>query len=147
VGPRHVRADEPWAWTLGRKLWPAMALAVPSRLGLGGVVSRRRDGRRIAAVVRLARGGARGLATLVCVGAPASYVSAFIKGFRHRRTRQGCGGRPRLPVEPGLLIGQVIKRYRGRRVEEVTRRMARGSAAAVAAVPARAGAGAGINTA
>jgi len=46
-------------------------------------------------------------------------------------------------VEPGLLIGQVVKRPSGRRLVEVVR----GSAAAVATVLARTGAGLGINAA
>src|SRR5438067_2914231 len=45
VDVQHVQADELWVKVLGRRLWMAMALAVPSRLWLGGVVSRRRDGR------------------------------------------------------------------------------------------------------
>jgi hypothetical protein len=84
---------------------------------------------------------------LVCADGLASYVTAFVQGFRHRLPRDGRPGRPRLLVEPGLLIGQVVKRYRGRRVAEVTRRVVRGSAAAIAAVLARTGTGTGINTA
>ena len=147
VDVQHVQADELWAEVLGRRLWVAMALAVPSRLWLGGAVSRRRDGALIAAVVRMVRSCASSLAMLVCVDGLASYVTAFAQGFRHKLPRDGCAGRPRLLVEPGLLIGQVIKRYRGRRVVDVTRRVARGSAAAVAAVRARTGTGTGINTA
>ena len=74
-------------------------------------------------------------------------MTAFVKGFRRKQPREGRPGRPRLLEEPGLLIGQVIKRYSGRRVVEVSRRVARGSAAAVAAVLARTGTGTGINTA
>ena len=147
VDIQHVQADELWVKALGRKLWMAMALAVPSRLWLGGAVSRHRDGRLIAAVVRMVRSCARSLAILVCVDGLASYVSAFIKGFRHRLPRDGRAGRPRLLVEPGLLIGQVIKRYSGRRLVDVTRRVARGSAEAIAAVLGRTGTGTGINTA
>jgi hypothetical protein len=147
VDIQHVQADELWVKVLGRKLWMAMALAVPSRLWLGGVVSRHRDGKLIAAVVRMVRSCARSLAMLVCVDGLASYVTAFVKGFRHKQPRDGRPGRPQLLAEPGLLIGQVIKRYSGRRVVEVTRRVVRGSAAAIAAVLARTGTGTGINTA
>jgi hypothetical protein len=138
VDLQHVQADELWVKVLGRRLWLAMARAVPTRLWLGGVISRRRDGRLIAAVVRMVRSCASSLALLVCVDGPASYVTAFVQGFRHK-LRQGGAGRPRLLAEPGLRIGQVIKRYRGGRVVGVTRRVARGSAAAIAAVLARAG--------
>ena len=146
VDVQHVQADELWVKVLGRRLWMAMALAVPSRLWLGGVVSRRRDGQLIAAVVRMVRSCASSLAMLVCVDGLASYVTAFIQGFRHKLPRDGCPGRPRLLVEPGLLIGQVIKRYSGRRLVAVTRRVVRGSAEAIAAVLARTGTGTGINT-
>ena len=36
----HVQADELYVKAVGRRLWMAMAMAVPSRLWLGGVVSR-----------------------------------------------------------------------------------------------------------
>ena len=39
VDVQHVQADEMWVKVLGRRLWLAMALAVPSRLWLGGAVS------------------------------------------------------------------------------------------------------------
>jgi hypothetical protein len=84
------------------------------------------------------------LAVLVCVDGLASYVSAFRKVFRNKiRTQHGGYA---LVVEPGLLIGQVIKRYSGRRLTEVVRRVVQGSAAAVAAVLARTGTGSGVNT-
>lgn len=70
---------------------------------------------------------------------------AFLRVFRHQvPVPRGC---PRLVVEAGLLIGQVIKRYSGRRVREVTRRVVRGSVDAIAAVLTRTGTGLGINTA
>ena len=39
----HVQADELFVKVVARRLWMAMAMAVPSRLWLGGVVSQRRD--------------------------------------------------------------------------------------------------------
>lgn len=142
---QHVQADELWVKIVGRKLWMAMAMAVPARLWLGGVLSRRRDGRLIEAVVQLVRRSAKSLAILVCVDGLASYVTAFRKIFRHKIT--GKPGHPRLVLDPGLLIGQVIKRYSGRRLVGVVRRVVQGSAEAVAAVLARTGTGTGVNTA
>src|SRR5512135_3554667 len=60
----------------------AMAMAVPSRLWLGGVVSARRDLTLIMAVVGMVRRAARHLAFLVCVDGLASYVTAFTRAFR-----------------------------------------------------------------
>jgi hypothetical protein len=76
----------------------------------------------------------------------ASYVTAFLKVFRHA-LRTGRRGRPRLGVEPGLLIGQVIKRYAKRRVVSVVHRVVRGTAEAMAEVLSQTRTGTVINTA
>src|SRR5215467_5844992 len=39
----HVQADELWIKMVGKRVWMALALAVPSRLWLGGVISPHRD--------------------------------------------------------------------------------------------------------
>src|SRR6185503_10546481 len=140
---QHIQADELWVKMVGRKVWMAMAMAADSRLWLGGILSRRRDSRLIKALVGKVKRCLRSLAVLVCVDGLASYVSAFLKVFRHKVF--GRRGRPRLVVEPGLLIGQVIKRHSERRLAEVVRRVVRGSGEAIAAVLARTGTGTGIN--
>lgn len=145
VQAQHLQADELWVKMVARKVWMAMALVVESRLWLGGVISRHRDGKLITTLVQKIKSCLRSLAVLVCVDGLASYVSAFLRVFRHKV--QGCRGRPQLVVEPGLLIGQVIKRHRGRRLVEVVRRVVRGTAAAIAGVLARTGTGRDINTA
>jgi transposase-like protein len=142
---QHVQADALYAKVVGGKLWMALALAVPSRLWLGGVLSPHRDGKLITALVQAVRRCASTLALLVCVDGLASYVTAFRKVFRQKV--QGPCGRARLVLPDGLLIGQVVKRYRGRRLVEVVRRVVQGSAAAIAAVLAATGTGTGINTA
>ena len=43
VDLQHVQADELWVKQVGGKVWMALALTVPSRLWLGGVISRHRD--------------------------------------------------------------------------------------------------------
>jgi transposase-like protein len=141
----HVQADELYVKTVGRRLWMAMAMAVPSRLWLGGVVSARRDLTLITAVVRMVRRAASSVALLVCVDGLASYVTAFARVFRDP-VRTGKAGRPRLVALPGLLLGQVIKHHCGRRLVSVTRRVVLGTVAAIAAVLAATGTGTGINT-
>jgi hypothetical protein len=76
----------------------------------------------------------------------ASYVTAFRRVFRHA-VRTGRRGRPRLGVEPGLLIGQVIKRYAKRRVVSVVHRVVRGTAQAIAEVLSQTRTATVINTA
>ena len=142
----HVQADELFVKAVARRLWMAMAMAVPSRLWLGGVISPRRDLRLILTVVRMVRRAAQGLAFLVCVDGLASYVTAFARVFRDP-VRTGRAGRPRLVPTAGLLLGQVIKHHAGRRLVGVTRRAVRGTAAAIAAVLTTTGTGTGINTA
>ena len=89
----HVQADELYVKTVAGRVWMAMALAVPSRLWLGGVVSPKRDPALILAVVRMVRAAARSLAILVCVDGLASYVTAFTRVFRDPQ-RTGRRGRP-----------------------------------------------------
>ena len=60
-----------------------MAMAVPSRLWLGGVISPHRDLVLITTLVQMVRSCARSLAILVCVDGLASYVTAFLQVFRH----------------------------------------------------------------
>jgi transposase-like protein len=74
----HVQADELYVKVVGRRLWMAMAMAVPSRLWLGGVIGARRDLILITAVVQMVRRAARSRAFLVCVDGLASYVTAFV---------------------------------------------------------------------
>jgi transposase-like protein len=146
VDVEHVQADELYAKVVGQRLWMAMAMAVPSRLWLGGMVSACRDLNLIMAVVRVVRRAARSPGFLVCVDGLASYVTAFTKVFRDS-VRTGKRGRPRLVAIPGLLLGQVIKHHSGRRLVSVTRRVVLGTAEAIARVLARTGTGTGINTA
>jgi transposase-like protein len=146
VDVQHVQADELWVKLVGRRVWMAMAMAVPSRLWLGGVISPHRDLRLITALVQLVRSCARSVAILVCVDGLASDVTAVLRVFRHP-VRTGRRGRPRLVEEPGLLLGQAVKRYVQRRVVSVERRVVRGTEAAMAVVLTATHSGTGINTA
>jgi transposase-like protein len=141
----QVQADELDVKSVARRLRMAMAMAVPSRLRLGGVVSRRRDLGLILAVVGMVRRAAKSPSLLVCDDGLASYVTAFSRVSRDP-VRTGRRGRPRLEAIPGLLLGQVIKHRRGRRLVDVTRRVVRGTAEAIASALSAAGTGTGINT-
>ncbi len=140
----HVQADELDVQAVARRLWMARAMAVPSRLWLGGVIRRRRDLTLILAVVRMVRRAARSLALLVGVAGLASSVTAFARVFRDP-VRTGRAYRPRRVPTAGLRLGQVIKHRAGRHLVGITRRVVRGSAAAITAVLAATGTGTGIN--
>jgi hypothetical protein len=105
-----VQADALWVKHVGGRVWMALALAVPSRLWLGGAVSRHRDGALIRGLVRLVRAATVGVGTglLVCVDGLASYVTAFRRAFRVP-VRTGRVGRPRLLLPDGFLLGQAVK--------------------------------------
>src|SRR5882724_3970929 len=75
VDLQHVQADELWVKLVGRRVW--MAMAIPSRLWLGGSISPRRDLVLITTLVPIVRACACRLAILVCVDGVASYVTAF----------------------------------------------------------------------
>jgi transposase-like protein/IS1 family transposase len=141
----HVQADELWVKLVGRKVWMALALAVPTRLWLGGVISAHRDGQLVGALARLVRACAAVPAVLVCTDGFAGYVTAFRRAWR-QPAHTGRAGRPRLLPEAGLLLGQVVKQYAKRRVVGVAQRVVLGTPRAVAAVLRATGTGRQINT-
>ncbi len=142
----HVQADELWVKLVGRKVWLALAMAVPSRLWLGGAISPHRDGALITRLVERVRACARRLDILVCVDGLSSYVTAFRRAFRVP-VRTGRPGRPRLVLPEGFLLGQVVKRYTRRCVTAVEQRVVCGTATAITAVLAATKSGTLINTA
>jgi transposase-like protein len=103
-----VQADELWVKLVGQRVWMALALAVPARLWLGGVISPQRDRALITALVQQVRACARRLDLLVCVDGLSSYVTAFRRVFRNP-VHTGRRGRPRLVLAAGLQLGQVVK--------------------------------------
>jgi hypothetical protein len=96
----HVQADELGGKRVGRRVWRAMAMAVPPRRWLGGVLSPQRDLPLITALGHLLRSCAGRLALLVWVDGVASDVTAFRRVCRHP-VRPGRRGRPGLGLEEG----------------------------------------------
>lgn len=150
VALEHVQADELWVKTVGRKVWMALAIAVPSRLWLGGVISARRDRELIRTLVDGVRRCALPGPLVVCVDGLASYVKAFQRAFR-RSVRTGQRGGPRQQLPSDFLMGQVIKRRATReqvgRVLSVTQRAVVGTLAAITQRICATGGGTMINTA
>ena len=128
----QVQADELRVRAVGGVLWLASAIAVPSRLWLGGVVSTARDAVLIRAVLARVRSCGPVRAVLLCTDGLASYPKQALRLFRAPQLT-GRRGRPRLVLPDGVLVAQAIKRYAKRRLASVERRVVRGTAAAVAA--------------
>jgi len=115
------------------RVWQAMAMAVPSRLWLGGVLSPHRDKALIRTLAVQIRACALTTTLLVCVDGLSSYVGAIKHAFSER-VLTGKRGRPPRVCPPGLLLAQVVKTCAKRRVVAVTRRVVLGGAEAVAQV-------------
>jgi transposase-like protein len=143
---QHVQADEICGKTAGGRCWLAMALAVPYRLWLGGVVSPVRDLCLIQHLVDLVRlAWAPGRTVLICVDGLASYVTAFWRAFRVK-VHTGRRGRPPYRLSKGVLLGQVVKSHSGRRLVGVSRRVVWGSLGRIHRMLRRTGTGRQINT-
>ena len=128
------------------RVWQALAMAVPSRLWLGGVISAHRDRALIRQVAAQIRACACSLVVLVYVDGLSSYVTAIGHVFRVP-VMTGTVGRPRLVRPEGVLLAQVLKTYAQRRVASVTRRVVFGRLDAVERVLTATHSGTVINTA
>src|SRR5215211_7007132 len=128
----QVQADELRVRVVGGVMWLAGALAVESRLWLGGVVSMRRDRELIRTLLSRVRSSGVVRAVLLCTDGLASYPKAAIHLFREP-LRTSKPGRPRLILPEEVMIAQAIKRYAKRRVVGVIRRVVVGASEAVAA--------------
>lgn len=124
---QQVQADEIKVKTQFGTYWMALVLAVPTRLWLGGVVSRKRDLELIQALVDKVRALALCRPLLLAADGLISYVTAFRMAFRSKVPHwRGELGRCRLVAWPDIAIVQVVKqRLDG--VLTIDRRIGQGS--------------------
>jgi transposase-like protein len=142
----HVQADELYAKRQGGRSWMALAMAVPSRLWLGGVVSPVRNMDLIQQLVNMVRlAWLPGTVLLICVDGLASYVTAFRVAFRFK-VMSGQRGRPPYRLPERIWLAQVIKSYWGRRLSDVVRRVLWGSTEQVMGLLEKTKTGKQINT-
>ncbi len=124
---QQVQADEIKVKTLMGSYWMALAIAVPTRLWLGGVVSRKRDLDLIQSLVDKIRAIALCRPLLLAADGLVSYVTAFRMAFRSKVPHwRGEIGRCKMVSWPDIAIVQVVKQ----RVEgtlTVDRRIVQGS--------------------
>lgn len=107
---QQVQADEIKAKVQGGYLWLAMAIMVPTRLWLGGVISPRRDKVLIQALANHIRALALCRPLLLAVDGLPGYTHAFQRAFRSKVPRLGEKGRSQLHTWPDIAIVQVVKR-------------------------------------
>ena len=124
---QQVQADEIKVKTQKGTVWMALAIWVPTRLWMGGVISAKRDLALIQALADKVRKMALCRPLLLAVDGLASYVSAFRKAFRSKFPRQaGELGRCKMVSWPDIAIVQVVKQ-RAAGVLNVERRIVQGA--------------------
>jgi len=124
---QQVQADEIKVKTVMGSYWMALAMAVPTRLWLGGVVSRKRDLDLIQSLVDKVRTIALCRPLLLAADGLASYVTAFRMAFRSKVPHwQGETGRCKMVSWSDIAIVQVVKQ-RVEGVLSVDRRIVQGS--------------------
>ena len=122
----QVQADEICVTAQGGKVWMATAISVFARLFLWGEVSRKRDRPLIERLLGKVHAAANGVqAVLIAVDGLAAYPKAALKAF-HTKLHTGKPGRPRHLPWPDLHIAQVVKRYSGKALTGIERRVAHG---------------------
>ena len=126
----QVQADELRVRLQRQVVWLASAIAVPTRLWLGGVVSQRRDSAMALALARQVRAAALCRALLIVFDGFAPYIGAFQQAFRLTQPT-GTRGHPRLIAWPDLALGQVVKHTLQRHVTHIERRIVHGTASRV----------------
>jgi len=123
----QVQADEIKVKTQKGTFWMALAIWVPTRLWMGGVVSPKRDLDLIQALADKVRSMALCRPLLLAVDGLASYVSAFRNAFRSKLPRQeGELGWCKLVAWQDIAIVQVVKQ-RVEGVLNVERRIVQGA--------------------
>ncbi len=122
----QVQADEIKVKAQKGTYWMALAMAVSTRLWLGGVVSRKRDLVLIRALADKVGAIALCRPLLLAVDGLSSYVTAFRLAFRSKLPRwRGETGRCKLVSWPNIAIVQVVKQRVGG-VLTVDRRIVQG---------------------
>jgi transposase-like protein len=124
---QQVQADEIRVKVQGGVLWLALAIAVSTRLWLGGTVSATRDTSLVLALVLQVKACALCRPLLICCDGFVAYVKAFQQGLR-TPWRTGKPGRPRLIAWPDVTLVRVVKQYARRRVVNIKQVLAFGDA-------------------
>lgn len=144
----QVQMDEIRVKQQGQIVWMGLAIAVTTRLWLGGVVSAHRDQPMITALVQKVRACASALSAglLFCTDGLRAYVTAIRVVFRERVVSHRRG-RPQLQSWPKLHFAQSIKQYAGKVVTGIHRRVVQGSLEQIAALIQQTQGKGSINTA
>jgi IS1 family transposase len=124
----HVQADEIWVKARGTIAWMGLAIMVPTRLWVAGVVSQTRDRKLADQLLQQVRRCSKALCELfICTDGWSPYPNSIRRAFREKIKRAGRRGRCALEVWPDLHIGTVIKPTVNKHLKEVIRKMSHGN--------------------
>ena len=124
----HVQADEIWVKARGTIAWMGLAIMVPTRLWIAGVVSQTRDRKLADQLLQQVRRASKTLCDLlICTDGWSPYPNSIKRFFREKIGRAGKRGRCSLEVWPDLHIGTVIKHTVNKHLKEVIRKMSHGN--------------------
>lgn len=124
----HVQADEIWVKARGTIAWMGLAIMVPTRLWVAGVVSQTRDRNLADQLLQQVRRASKTLCDLlICTDGWSPYPNSIKRFFREKIKRAGKRGRCSLEVWTGLHIGTVIKHTVNKHLKEVIRQMSYGN--------------------
>jgi len=147
LDPKQAQIDEIRVKAREMVIWMGLAMMVPTRLWMAGLVSKTRDSNFTDKLLQKVRNCCVALsALLICVDGLKSYLKSIIKAFREKVKDKPGPGAPRKEVWPDLHIGVVIKRMEKRRVKEVIHRIAYGTEEMVNALLKSSRGGKVINT-
>lgn len=123
----QVQADEMYVKLQKRRvLWMAMALCIPTRLWLGGVLAASRDKSMLQHLATKVKSCAKCAPILLITDGFRGYVKAWQAAFREPE-QTGKVGRPRLVAWADVVIAQMVKQYRKGRVVGIDQRLLQGS--------------------
>ena len=123
----QVQADEMYVKLQNRLVvWMAMALCVPTRLWLGGVVARSRDMNMLQQLATTVKRCAKCAPILLVTDGFRGYIRAWQNAFREPE-HTGKRGRPTLIAWKDVVIAQMVKQYEKGRVVGIDQRLIQGS--------------------
>jgi len=124
---RQVQADEMYVKLQKRLVvWMAMAMCVPTRLWLGGVLSSSREGNLLQKLAAMVKRCAQAAPILLVTDGWRGYVKTWQQAFRDARYT-GKPGRPARITRSGVVIAQMVKQYKKGRVVGIDQRLIAGT--------------------
>ena len=123
----QVQADEMYVKLQKRLvLWMAMAMCVPTRLWLGGVLSSSREQGLLQKLAAMVKRCAKCAPILLVTDGWRGYVKTWQQAFRDPK-HTGKRGRPFLLARSGVVIAQRVKQYKKGRVVGIDQRLIAGT--------------------